>query len=395
MKIGVIREGKVPTDKRVALTPIQCKEIQTRYNNVSIYVQSSNIRCFKDSEYLKLGIDVKEDISFCDIFIGVKEVPIDMLIEKKIYFFFSHTIKMQPYNKNLLKEIIKKNIQLVDYETLLDEDNNRIIGFGRYAGIVGAYNTFMTYGKKTGLYEIPFAHKLEGKSELDNLLSTITLPNDTRILLTGKGRVSSGVLEVLRLMNIRSVDKQEYLKSKIKKPVYLQLDFSEYYIDEKNNNFEVNFFKNPQNYKSILNKYLDKSDIFIAGHFHASENPNLITRDDLSKNHKTKVIGDISCDINGPIASTLRASTIDNPVYGYHKFEHNEVDFLDDSSIAIMAVDNLPCSLPKDSSNDFGKVFIDRILPDIIGDQSIINNASITKEGRLTDKYQYLSNYIL
>ena len=148
MKIGVIREGKVPTDKRVALTPIQCKEIQTRYKNVSIYVQSSNIRCFNDNEYLKLGIDVKEDISFCDILIGVKEVPIDMLIEKKIYFFFSHTIKMQPYNRNLLKEIIKKNIQLVDYETLLDENNNRIIGFGRYAGIVGAYNTFMTYGKK-------------------------------------------------------------------------------------------------------------------------------------------------------------------------------------------------------------------------------------------------------
>lgn len=395
MKIGVIREGKVPTDKRVALTPTQCKEIQTRFKNVLIYVQSSNIRCFKDSEYLKLGIDVKEDISFCDIFIGVKEVPINMLIENKIYFFFSHTIKMQPYNKNLLKEIIKKNIQLVDYETLLDENNNRIIGFGRYAGIVGAYNTFMTYGKKTGLFELPFAHKLEGKSELDNLLSDISLPRDTRILLTGKGRVSNGVLEVLRLMNVKPVDKQEYSKSKLKQPVYLQLDFSEYYLSDKNNSFEVDFFTSPQSYKSILSKYLNSSDIFIAGHFHAPNNPNLITRDDLLKNHKTKVIGDISCDINGPIASTLRASTIDNPFYGYHKFKFQEVDFLDDSSIAVMAVDNLPCSLPKDSSGDFGKVFIDQILPDIIGSQIIINNATIAKDGKLTAKYQYLSDYIL
>ncbi|MDQ3395595.1 MAG: alanine dehydrogenase, partial [Bacteroidota bacterium] len=148
LNIGIIREGKTPMDKRVPILPAQASLIKEKYPQIEIFCQRSDIRCAKDSEYEAAGIPVVDDIAHCDTLFGVKEVPINHLIDRKTYFFFSHTIKKQPYNLNLLREIIKKKIRLIDYETLTDQKNNRIIAFGRFAGIVGAYNGLLTFGKK-------------------------------------------------------------------------------------------------------------------------------------------------------------------------------------------------------------------------------------------------------
>ena len=167
MKIGLLREEKTPKDRRVVLTPNQCKKIIELYPHIEIYVQHSNERCFANHEYIELGIPVVDNLQKCDILLGVKEVPIDQLIANKTYFFFSHTIKKQPYNRLLLKKMIELNIRMIDYEALLDQYNSRLLGFGRYAGIVGGYNALLTYGLKTNRFKIKPAYLCKGITDLE------------------------------------------------------------------------------------------------------------------------------------------------------------------------------------------------------------------------------------
>ena len=165
MKIGLLKEEKIPEDKRVVLTPKQCKRLKDMYTDVELVVQSSNIRCFSDDEYIHEGVNVVHDVSDCDILLGVKEVPEDSLIPNKTYFYFSHTIKMQPYNRELLVKMIALGVTMVDYEVLKNQKGERLLGFGRYAGIVGAYNGFLTYGLKTGKYKLKEAHKCKDREK--------------------------------------------------------------------------------------------------------------------------------------------------------------------------------------------------------------------------------------
>ena len=395
MNIGLIKEGKFPPDKRVALSPEQCQDIMRNFSSVSIYVQSSTIRCFTDEEYINLGIEVVDDLSFCDVILGVKEVPIDMLLDNKIFFFFSHTIKKQSYNQTLLKQIIKKNIQLIDYETLVDDNGKRVIGFGRYAGIIGAYNTFLSYGLKTNEYVLSYAHKLLNKNQLDRQLSCVKLPSNFKIVLTGKGRVSQGAQEVLEILNIKKVSKHDFVNMNFNHPVYVQLLPSDYYIKNHHISFDkTDFYNNPIDYKSCLHDFITHADMLITGHYHAPDNPFLLSKKDLEKNIKLKVVGDISCDINGPIGSTIRPSTINEPIYGYNRTTGLEDDLGNEDVIAVMAVDNLPCSLPQDSSIDFGSVFINKVLPELLSTGDMIFKGTITKDGKLTKRFNYLSDYI-
>ncbi|MBF26013.1 MAG: alanine dehydrogenase [Flavobacteriales bacterium] len=396
LNIGLLREGKVPPDRRVVFSPKQCADILHKYPEVSIFIQSSQNRCFSDSEYTNFGVTVREDLSMCHIIMGIKEVPIDMLIDNKIFFFFSHTIKKQPYNKLLLQSILRKNIQLVDYETLTNSKNQRLIGFGRYAGIVGCYNTFLAYGKKTKKYELEFPQLLINKFQLDKELFKVSLPKNFKIILTGSGRVAKGAVEVLNLLGIKKVNKNDFLNLKFKEPVYIQLNsFDCVKKNDGSLGSKDDFYNNPSSYMSRLTDYTAIADMLITGHYFAPNNPFLLTKNDISNSKfNVKVVGDISCDIDGPIACTIRPSTIESPFYGYNPYTGFEDDYSKDKNIVVMAVDNLPCSLPRDASIHFGEVFIDKILPDLLSEKNIINRATITLNGKLTNRFSYLFDYV-
>lgn len=396
MKIGIIKEYKSPPDKRVVFSPEKCVETLQKFPQVEFFIEKSDIRCFSDLEYEEMGLKVVTDLSNCDVLIGVKEVPIEKLIENKKYFFFSHTIKKQPYNKKLLQQIIKKNIELFDHETIVDNNNNRLIGFGYYAGVIGAYNGLRAYGLKNHTFSIPKAIDLKDRQEFNSILKSLSIPN-MKILLTGKGRVGSGTKEVLDFLKIKEVSAQDFINETYNESVYVNIDVLDYNYSDSIENTVSNFYNYPEKFRSTFSKFLSVSDIYFAGHYHNPKAPKLITLDDIKNpDFNVQVIADISCDINGPIASTIRPSTIENPTYGFHKEKLVECDFLDENALAVMAVDNLPCELPRDSSEMFGEMFLKYVIPSFFNNDqdNILKNSKITSEGSLTDRFSYLSDYI-
>ena len=396
MKIGIIKEYKSPPDKRVVFSPVKCVETLQKFPQVEFFIEKSDIRCFSDSEYEEMGLKVVNDLSNCDVLIGVKEVPIEKLIDNKKYFFFSHTIKKQPYNKKLLQQIIKKNIELFDHETIVDNNNNRLIGFGYYAGVIGAYNGLRAYGLKNHTFSIPKAIDLKDRQEFNSILKSLSIPN-MKILLTGKGRVGSGTKEVLDFLKIKEVSAQDFINETYNESVYVNIDVLDYNYSDSIENTVSNFYNYPEKFRSTFSKFLSVSDIYFAGHYHNPKAPKLITLDDIKNpDFNVQVIADISCDIDGPIASTIRPSTIENPTYGFHKEKLVECDFLDENALAVMAVDNLPCELPRDSSEMFGEMFLKYVIPSFFNNdqENILKNSKITSEGSLTDRFSYLSDYI-
>jgi alanine dehydrogenase len=399
IKIGIIREGKVPPDHRVPLTPKQCKSIQAIYSNVEIVVQPSAIRAYKDEEYAAEGMKLNEDLSSCDIIMGVKEVNISDLIPNKKFLFFSHTLKKQPYNRNLLRAILEKKIQLIDYETIKNKQNKRVIGFGRYAGIVGAYNGFRAMGLKTGLFDIKPANKCSDRKEMEAEMAKIVLPENTKIVLTGFGRVGHGAREIIDILPIKEVTPDEFLKTTFNEPVFTHLEVEDYYGRKDGKPFDKSeFYSNPELYKSTFMRFLTEMDIYIPCHFWSNRSPFIITREDLKKeNVRLSVVADISCDIDGPVACTIRPSKIADPIYGYDPISETEVDYKAEGSIAVMAVDNLPCELPLDASEDFGNELMRHVFPALLKEDpdNIIARASeTTTDGQLTEYYSYLQDYV-
>jgi len=396
--IGILREGRIPHDRRVALTPQHCLEITQKYAHVKIFVQPSHIRCFKDEDYSQLGFEIKEDLSDCDLLLGVKEVQIPNLIADKKYVFFSHTIKKQPYNKNLLQNIIKKNITLIDYECLTDTEGNRLIAFGRYAGIVGAYNGLWTFGQRYGLFDIRRAYNCVDLEDLTSEFPKISLPA-IKILITGNGRVANGAVEMLKLLNIKQVSVQEYLYQNFDEPVFVQINSSDYHVHKQGKPFDrKDFHANPQDYLSSFYPFTKVTDLLLASAYWHPLSPLLFSKDRMRQpDFKIKVIADITCDINGSIPATQRSTSIEDPVFDYNPFtETLERAFVNESNITVMAIDNLPGELPRNASNDFGDIFSHTILPHIFANdpQDVILNATIAKDGKLTNKYLYLSDYI-
>lgn len=399
IKLGVIREGKVPPDFRVPLTPKQCKAIEVLYPEVKVVVQRSPIRTYPDAAYAEQGIELVDSLTECDYIFGVKEVQIADLIPNKTFFFFSHTFKKQPYNRDLLNAVLDKKIRLVDYEVLKDKYNKRIIGFGRYAGIVGCYNAFLTYGLKSGRYSMKPAHECEDRKEVEQELKKVDLPADFRVVLTGFGRVGHGAREIIDLLPITEVSPDEYLKNSFEGPVYTHLEAEDYFAPKDGTSFvKKDFYSTPENYCSTFARYSKRSDMYIPCHFWSAKSPFILTNEDLlHADNRIKVVGDISCDIAGPIACTIRPSKIGNGIYGYDPQTQTEVDFMQDGAIAVMAIDNLPCELPKDASEDFGNELLKYVLPCLFGedpDQVITRGSQTTKTGELTDGFSYLSKYI-
>lgn len=397
MKFGIIREGKVPPDKRVVFSPSALQQFKEQYPEATFKVQTSPIRVFKDEEYSNVGFEVAEDMSDCDVLFGVKEVPVENIIPNKTYFFFSHTIKKQPYNKKLLQACLEKNIRLIDHETLISADGTRLIGFGRYAGIVGAYNAFRAFGIKYELYNLTKAEQLKSRDELIERLRRPYLP-PIKIVLTGNGKVGMGAKEILDAMKIKEVSIDLFLNKEFDEPVYVQIDVQDYYrrIDGKPSD-KLDFFNNPNEYESDFEKFSKVADIFIAGHFYKAGSPKILTRDMLNDAYNNiKVIADISCDIDGPIDATLRASTIAEPLYGYYPRENKEVPVDHPAAIVVMAVDNLPCELPKDASEGFGEMFLKEVVPAFFNNDKddILARGTICENGKLTPRFEYLEDYV-
>lgn len=397
MKIGIIKERKNPPDKRVVFSPDACKRLLTTYPELELKVESSTIRTFSDDEYRNVGINVVADVSDCDVLLGVKEVPMDDLLPNKKYFFFSHTIKEQPYNRDLLRTILDKNIQLFDHETLVNEKEVRVVAFGRYAGIVGAYNAFRTYGLKSELYILPKAENFKHQPDLIDELNKIELPN-IKIVLTGKGRVSNGSKEMLDGMQLKEVSADIFLNQTFDEPVYTQLDVLDYNKRKDGQQLDMyDFFDNFLEYESDFMRFAKVSDIYIAAHFYAEHSPFIFTREDAkSSEFNISVVADISCDIDGPVASTIRSSTIEAPIYGYNPQTGSEDDYMKENSIAVMAVDNLPCELPRDASIGFGEQFAEHVIPAFFDDDKdgILQRAKMTENGKLTPRFSYLQDYI-
>ncbi len=397
--LGIIREGKVPPDKRVPLTPKQCKLVETTYPNVKIIVQKSEVRAYKEETYIAEGIEIVDSLESADIIMGVKEVNIQDLLPNKKFIFFSHTLKKQPYNRNLLKAILEKKIQLIDYEVLKNKANKRIIGFGRYAGIVGAYNGIRTFGEKHNLYFLKKASDCANRVEMENELTKVKLPNDTKIVLTGFGRVGNGAREIMQLLPIIEVSPEEYLTQKFESPVFTHLEVEDYNRRIDRSAFEkAIFYSNPELFESSFEPFAFESNMYVACHYWSNKSPNILTAKTLvSEKNKLTVVADVSCDIAGPIACTLRPSKIADPFYGYNPVTQLEDDWKSEGVIAVMAVDNLPCELPLDASEDFGSELIKNVFPALFGEDpdKIIERGSETDlNGNLTSYFAYLQDYV-
>ena len=395
LKIGLIREGKSPSDNRVALTPAHCKFLNKSDNNIQVIVQESPSRCYSDREYKLAGILVKEDISECDVLLGIKEVPIEMLMPNKTYLFFSHTKKLQPYNQKLIKAIIDKKITLIDYECLEHEDGKRIIGFGFFAGVVGAHNGIMSYGKKTGAFQL---EKIKSSKSFNDLIHTyfgLHIPA-IKIAVTGSGRVAHGVLEIMNLLGIHEVEPEDYIKNAYSYPVYVHLKGRDLYLHHKTKTYtRDHFHQHPEEYICTFNQFIPHTDILMNGIYWDHHIPRLFEKEAITQpDFNIKTIADITDDMNGSVPCNLGDSTIDDPVYGVDKLTFEKTAPYLPHTIDIMSVGNLPNELPRDASRYFGQQLIKHVLKDIIdGNSSIIEKATIVKNGELTAHYSYMKDY--
>ena len=395
IKIGLIKEGKLPADTRVALTPAQCKWLQKNYPGIKVFVQSSTNRCFSNKEFERAGIEVVESLKDCDFLLGIKEVPVHGLLENKTYLFFSHTRKKQLHNQKLLQTIIKKNITLIDFECMEHEDGQRIIGFGFFAGIVGAHNGMMAYGERTGLYHLDRVYKQKDFKELIHSYFGVKLPN-IKIAVTGSGRVAHGILEIMNLMEVVELEKEEFVSREFSYPVYVQLKGADLYKHSMKGNYSrEHFHHHPEEYDCLFEQYTSHTDILMNGVYWDNNVPRLFDAKKTSDpDFRIKVIADITDDAHGSVPINLGDQSIEDPVYGVDRITHEKTAPYQKSSIDIMAVGNLPNELPRDASKYFGEQLIKYILPDLFGNGSrVIEEATIVKKGNLTKKFEYLRDY--
>lgn len=396
-KIGIVREGKQPADRRVPLTPAQCREVSIRYPQLDVVVQRSPIRAYTDAEYAAEGVALVDDLGDRELIIGVKEVPIDMLLPGKSYLIFSHTIKEQPHNRKLMRAIVEKGITLIDHELLTDPHGDRVLAFGYWAGVVGAYNGIRAWQLAHGGPALKPAHACHDLEELECHLHAFPLPKDLRIVMTGGGRVGKGAMGVLERAGVERVKPADFLERDFGKPVYTVLGTHDLYERTDGRPFDkAAFHTDPSGHRARFLPYARRAQLYMACHYWDPRGPKILSAEDLRDPQLgLSVIADISCDVGGPIDSTLRATTIAEPFLGYDKATGEEVKPGAPGSITVMAVDNLPCELPRDASEAFGLDLIERVLPHLIGrdEEGMIDRATIVRAGRLTERFAHLAGY--
>jgi saccharopine dehydrogenase (NAD+, L-lysine forming) len=402
VKIGLIREGKVPPDNRVALIPSQCVYMNRLYP-VEVTVEPSPIRCFSDDIYAHTeGVVLSADLSDCDFLLGIKEVPIDRLMPHKTYFFFSHTIKKQPHNRTLLRAVLEKNITLIDYEVLTDAYGQRLIAFGKFAGMVGAHNGILGYALRTGAFHLPRMQDLESYAEARKVYAD-THFTPLSIVVSGSGRVAKGAMEVLLDMGFRKVAPTDFLVEKFDRPVFCQIHPLDYVARKDGDPFDKqDFYKNPQDFKSTFAKFYRRADVFINCIFYDQRAPRFFELEDMrSPDFRIKVIADVSCDMmpHSSIPATIKSTTIPDPFFGFDPFKNAETHAFASNGVTLMTIDNLPNEIPRDASEYFGDQFISNILPELQAvlrgeDSPILERATIAKNGQLTPKFAYLADYV-
>ena len=399
LRVGILRETKNPPDRRVPLTPPQIVALEELYPNVEFFVQPSDYRCYSNEEYEYLDIPLKEDLRDCNILLGVKEIDKRTFIPGKTYLFFAHVAKKQPHNFKMFWTMAEKKISLIDFEYLTTGEGQRVVAFGRHAGIVGAYNGLRARGIKTNKFKLKPAYQCHDLDEMWAGLKLIEIKQGLKILVTGDGRVAHGAMETLAVANVELVSPDEYLNRDFDVPVYCQISPEHYVRHMKGLKFSFSHFtKFPQEYESTFLPYTKVTDILITGHFWDPRSPLFFTREDMKKpDFRISVIADISCDIKGPIPSTLRATTISDPFYSYNPIlEIEEPAFSKQTNITVMSIDNLPGELPRDASQDFGKMLMNSVLNDLLTEieSPMIERATILRDGKLTSGYNYLNDYL-
>ncbi len=399
LKVGILRETKNPPDRRVPLTPPQITQLEELYPEIEFFVQPSDIRCYSNEEYEYLNIPLKEDLGDCDILMGVKEVDRRTFIPGKVYMFFAHVAKQQPYNREMFKDMVAANVTLIDYEYLTSADGQRVVAFGRYAGLVGAYNGLRARGIKTNRFRLKPAHQCRDLEEMWAGLRLIELNPGLKILVTGEGRVANGAVETLQAADIEYVTPEEYISREFEVPVFTRIGPAHYTIHRQGRKFDFgHFVECPGEYESAFEPFTKTTDILIAGHYWDPRSPVFFTSEEMTKpDFRISVIADISCDIRGPIPSTLRATTISDPFYGYNPFlESEETAFSRNTNITVMSIDNLPGELPRDASLDFGRQLMGNVLHDLFTgfNSPMLEKATILREGKLTENFSYLKDYL-
>jgi hypothetical protein len=397
--IGLLREGRTPPDRRVALTPKKCVELQETYPGLRVRVQPSEARAFSDQEYRDLGIEVADDMASCDLLLGVKEVPVDWLLPGKTYCFFSHTIKKQPANRELLRTVLRENITLIDYELLTNAAGERVVAFGHWAGIVGAYNGLLTYGRKHGLYRLKPAWQCVDMEDMQEEFFKVKRLPPIKIAVTGSGRVAQGAVEVLGLMGIRRVSVYDYLYLDFNEPVYTQLRSSDYNRRRDGRVWDTaNFHQEPAAYESTFGNFLPVTDLLIACAYWHPAAPRLFEEADTRRpDFRINTIADVTCDVDGSIPLTRRSSTIEAPAFDYNPATGAlEAPYSRPGNITLMAVDNLPCELPRNASRDFGRQLLDQFFPHLLGGDAagVLARATIAEGGHLRPRFEYLADYV-
>ena len=398
--IGIIRESR-NDENRTPLVPEHIKKYKESNPNINFIIQPSNSRCFSDEEYELCGAKINENLNECSIIFGVKEIDPNILINNRTYLFFSHTFKINKQQKNiekhkkdLLLSILNKKIKLIDYENIRGKNGTRCLGFGRFAGIVGCYNTLNLLLKVLGKQSLASAYKINDYERLVLNLKNLYFPK-TKILVTGDGRVAKGVIELLNLTNIKAVSKKDFLEKKFDQPIFCNLETKDYVTNNSSTNFNLeHFINNPQDYSSSALQYLKETNILISAHYWDPSSPKIFENEDLKVLQNLKIVGDITCDINGSVPTTIRSTTIEEPNYWIERNNLKEIDENNDG-IAVMAVDNLPSELPRDSSTEFSEGIIKEVLPFLLKeDDGRILNGTITTDGSFLEKYNYLNDYI-
>lgn len=398
MKIGLIRETKIPEDNRVALTPSHLAELQRSFPQDEFVVQSSDIRAYSDETYRKAGVRVTDNVDDCDILFGIKEADIRTLIPNKHYFFFGHIAKMQAYNRPLLQTLMAKHITFSDYEYLVDDDNRRVCAFGWWAGIVGTYYTLRGYGLRHHLYELPKPDKHFTLEKLTQALKSVELPH-IKVLVTGNGRVSHGAQHILETIGaVRLTEEQFLADGPINALSFCSADADRLVTRNDGEEFSWDdFIHHPTAYRSDFMRWARKADVLVSAHFWAPEAPVYLSQEDLADpTLRIRFIGDVTCDIQGSIKSTLRASTHDEPFYDYNpQTGKEEPAFSNDSNISVMAVDTCPNALALDTSAYFGDMLMQHVLVPLLKREhsNIIQRATILEDGKLTPPFAYLEPF--
>ncbi|MBI3142097.1 MAG: alanine dehydrogenase [Bacteroidetes bacterium] len=397
MKIGLLREYKVPADVRVALSPKQCQRLMDQWPGLQVVVESYGDRCYSDLEYEQAGVDVCDDLDECQVLLGIKEVPPERIIPGKAYLIFSHTTKLQAHNKTMLQAFVDKHNTLMDYELLTNEQGQRLIGFGKWAGIVGAHYALCMIGKKWEAFDLPSPHKLGSFDALVQHYEQLRLP-PIKIALTGTGRVGQGAHQLLHLAGIKEVSPDDLLANEYDHCVFATLHSSHLYTLKGGSPFDRTLFhRDPSSTLSAFAPYARVAHVLINGMFWDYRAPRLFELAEMSDpRFSIRLIADITCDVNGSVPLTTRQTSSLEPYLAYDIASGKPTIPFGAESIDVMAIGNLPNELPRDASQDFGQIICDEVIPRLMQgmDNPLLERATICTNGQITPDYSGLARWI-